>query len=74
MNLCSDGHDEVCFDGRSCPVCDIISEKDEKINELETTILILKEETQSTQEMSDKIEQLEKDLQLTREGQRDGQI
>ena len=21
MTLCSDGHDEVCFDGRNCPVC-----------------------------------------------------
>lgn len=21
MNLCSDGHDEVCFEGKHCPVC-----------------------------------------------------
>ena len=21
MNLCSDGHDEVCYDVRKCPVC-----------------------------------------------------
>lgn len=21
MNLCSYGHDEVCYDGRECPVC-----------------------------------------------------
>ena len=21
MNLCSDGHDEVCYEGRNCPVC-----------------------------------------------------
>lgn len=21
MNLCSAGHDEVCFEGRNCPCC-----------------------------------------------------
>ena len=21
MNLCSEGHDEVCYEGRYCPVC-----------------------------------------------------
>ena len=23
MNLCSDGHDEVCYLARYCPVCDL---------------------------------------------------
>lgn len=22
MNICAEQHDEVCYDGRSCPVCD----------------------------------------------------
>lgn len=26
MNLCDDGHEEVCFDGRHCPVCEIIKD------------------------------------------------
>lgn len=29
MNLCSSGHDEVCYDGRTCPVCEAIGERDD---------------------------------------------
>lgn len=25
MNLCSDTHDEVCFEGRECPACEVIN-------------------------------------------------
>ena len=25
MNLCSEGHDEVCYDGRNCPVCELLA-------------------------------------------------
>jgi hypothetical protein len=28
MNLCNDGHDEVCYEDRSCPVC----EKQKELN------------------------------------------
>ncbi len=34
MELCSDGHDEVCYDGRSCPVCDAILDHDATTTEL----------------------------------------
>ena len=48
MNLCSAMHEEVCYEGLTCPVClmgeqkneeiekkdAVISEKDEKINNL----------------------------------------
>lgn len=26
MNLCSDGHEEVCYEGRSCPACDLLEQ------------------------------------------------
>lgn len=26
MNLCDDGHEEVCYDSRHCPVCEIIKD------------------------------------------------
>lgn len=26
VNLCEDGHDEVCFEGRKCPVCTVKEE------------------------------------------------
>jgi hypothetical protein len=34
MNLCNDNHDEICHEGRYCPVCEVIKEKDNKISEL----------------------------------------
>jgi len=44
MTLCSDGHEEVCYDGfrKKCPICELLAE----IAELETNIkyLIQKEE------------------------------
>ena len=34
MKICSAWHDEVCYDGRNCPVCDAINIRDERIYEL----------------------------------------
>lgn len=77
MNLCSDNHDEISFEGRNCPACEIISDKDSKISDLEDTILNLKSEIEelkeSNQQMNNEVEQARKDLILTRDGQRDGQ-
>lgn len=28
MILCSNGHDEVCYEVRCCPVCELMAEKD----------------------------------------------
>ncbi len=33
MELCSDGHDEVCYETRHCPACLIKDERDEWIKE-----------------------------------------
>jgi len=42
MNLCSDGHDEVCYEGRNCPACEALEdlriELQDKIGELEGQI------------------------------------
>ena len=35
MNLCNAGHDEVCFDGRLCPVCEAQLEIDRLERETE---------------------------------------
>jgi hypothetical protein len=37
MNLCSDGHDEVCYSERRCPACELAKEKDAEIKKLERT-------------------------------------
>lgn len=40
MNLCSSGHEEVCYESEPCPCCEAIT----KINELEEEIDDLKSE------------------------------
>lgn len=47
MNLCSEKHDEICFEGRKCPLCEAMIEieclKDE-CDKREEEIDILKDE------------------------------
>jgi len=38
MNLCSDDHEEVCYEGRDCPVCEVRKVKNETIEELKSRI------------------------------------
>lgn len=38
MNLCDDGHDEVCFDSRHCPVCEIIKDNKDYVEKLQDEI------------------------------------
>jgi len=48
MEMCEDGHDQVCYDSRNCPVCEEIKRYSdledenynlkEKIEELENTL------------------------------------
>ena len=53
MNICLDGHDEIVFDGYSCPFCDYISGKEGEIKSLEKDI----------RDLQDKIDGLE-DLEM----------
>lgn len=49
MNLCNDNHDEVCYEGRRCPVCEKQKELDaanDKISELETKLEEVKGESE----------------------------
>lgn len=34
MNLCSDGHEEICYDSKSCPLCEKIAEMAELQKEI----------------------------------------
>ena len=41
MQLCDDDHEEVCFDGKNCPVCEeqtTVTALEEKIEELKEKI------------------------------------
>ncbi len=35
MELCSNGHEEVCYESRFCPVCAVKEEMQEKIDKLQ---------------------------------------
>lgn len=50
MNLCSDKHDEICFECNDCPLCSMRNELtyeksqlEDKIEELNNTIEMMKE-------------------------------
>lgn len=34
MNLCDDGHEEVCYECRHCPVCEIIKDNKDYVERL----------------------------------------
>lgn len=42
MNLCSDGHEEICYEGRECPLCEVITRRNDQIEQLEDQIADLK--------------------------------
>lgn len=52
MYLCSEGHDEVCYEGNHCPACEL---KDE-----------LSTEKDETSRLQDEVDKLEKELEEER--------
>ena len=35
LNLCSDGHDEICYEGKICPACALVTDIEELQRRLE---------------------------------------
>lgn len=44
INLCGDDHDEICYEGNRCPLCEMRTELERKIIALEGDVEALKEE------------------------------
>lgn len=55
MNLCSDGHDEVCYSERYCPCCIII-------RDLDIAEATVKEQWSEISDLKDTIEDLKSKL------------
>jgi cell division protein FtsB len=58
MKLCSSGHDEICFEGRSCPACDLmeqVSKLEDDISEARVDIMFL---SAKTLELESEVEKL----------------
>ena len=56
MELCSHGHDEICFISQTCPACDLsqtLKERDEEIKELEKELEKVKEQNEELREHVD---------------------
>ena len=41
MNLCANGHDEVCYEGYKCPACEVADDLNQDIRKLEDKISAL---------------------------------
>lgn len=50
MNLCNNGHDEVCYEGRHCPACAVADDLNRDISKLEEKIADLEYELKEAQE------------------------
>lgn len=44
MNLCSDNHVEICFEGRNCPLCALRDELENRINSMDDDLKRLQEQ------------------------------
>lgn len=49
MNLCSNGHEEICHEGRECPFCAKIQEMKTDIDDLENKLDAAKDEIDNLQ-------------------------
>jgi hypothetical protein len=53
MYLCDDDHDEICHEGRQCPFCAKIKEKDQEISDLNNKLDQLQSELAEVQSQLD---------------------
>ncbi len=56
MNLCSKKHDEVCYEGRECPVCELQDRFDTAIENWEKRVTELQDEIDNLDENKQRIE------------------
>lgn len=57
MNVCSDGHKEICHDehARDCPFCEAIAEHNDEIKERDGEIASLKEQIEELEAEIDRL-------------------
>jgi len=66
MNLCSDNHDEVCYEGNTCPVCSVRNDLQYEIDYRDKDIAKLNDKTDELynqiDELKNKIVELQKSV------------
>lgn len=61
MNLCSDKHAEVCYEGRSCPACDELEAKQSIMEDLAQHKVALRQALDENDALTSEIHELTKD-------------
>jgi UDP-N-acetylglucosamine transferase subunit ALG13 len=56
MNLCSDDHEEICYEGRQCPLCAKMDEHKQELAEKESTIDNLRNQGDAKTELIESIQ------------------
>lgn len=64
MTICNKEHDEVCYEGRDCPACEVADELNQDISQLGDKISVLENQIG---ELEGTIENLETELKEARE-------
>ena len=64
LNLCNSGHDEICFEGHTCPFCEAIKKSEKEVDDLNSVVSSLKDDVSSVEE---KVRDLEDQLTSLRE-------
>jgi hypothetical protein len=62
MNLCSSGHDEICYEGRTCPFCVYIKESEEGLGAIQDKLTEAKD---SLADAEARISELEEEPLIT---------
>jgi hypothetical protein len=47
MNLCDHGHEEVCFEGRHCPMCSLVEAYEDNVESLKKEIEVVSKELET---------------------------
>ena len=56
MDLCSDGHTEICYDSSPCPMCDAEDERNKEVDVMQDEIDSLASEVNDLQSQLDEAE------------------
>ena len=71
MNLCNKNHDEVCYEGWTCPLCETIAEYENTVEKLQGQIESLNVDVQSlTDDLNGRKEALVEVLEAAQEVKR----
>ncbi len=60
MDICSDNHEEIAYEGRQCPACDIRADKDIEIKDLEKDNKNLEK---TNEKLEEELEELKTELE-----------